>query len=147
MIFDSNKKKLPTIQRDQSEQNLVKKGAYIIKNYEKYNATILASGSEVEIGLEASNRLEKENIKARVVSFPSFELFNKEEQAYQKNILGDKPVFAIEAGIVNGWEKFVSKENFIGMNSFGASAPYKELYKHFKIDAESLISRIKKNLN
>ena len=76
-----------------------------------------------------------------------WELFDKQSKAYKKIILGDKVCFGIEAASFMGWSKYVAEENFIGMNSFGASAPYKELYKHFKIDAESLISKIKKNLN
>ena len=60
--------------------------------------------------------------------------------------MGNKPIFAIEAAIINGWEKFVPTDNFLGMNSFGASGPYKKLYNHFGINSENLIKMIKKNI-
>ena len=60
--------------------------------------------------------------------------------------MGDKPIFAIEAGIINGWEKYVSAENFIGMKSFGASGAFKDLYKHFGITDKKLVEIIKENI-
>ena len=65
---------------------------------------------------------------------------------YQKKILGDLPLFGIEAGIINGWEKYVPTKNFIGMSSYGASGPYKKLYKHFGLNSENLINLIKNNI-
>ena len=93
---------LPTNKRDSFEDNLVKKGAYIIKNYSKYNASIFASGSEVEIALIASIKLQEVDIKLRVISFPSMELFEKQNEKYKKEIIGNKTKFAVEAGVVNG---------------------------------------------
>ena len=85
----------------------------MIINYDDYDATILASGSEVEIACSASNKLNKnDNLNVRVVSIPSFELFDKSESDY-KNILGSKPVFGIEAGVINGWEKYLNSENLL----------------------------------
>ncbi len=138
---------LSTIKRKSYDENLVLKGAYIIKNFQEYYATIFASGSEVEIALEASEKLEKQNINIRVISFPSMELFEIQDEEYKKNIVGDKPCFAVEAGVINGWEKYINSENFIGMNSFGASGPYKEVYKHFGITSEHIIEKIKLNLD
>ncbi len=138
---------LPINQSTFRNENLIKKGAYKIINYEKYDATILASGSEVDIACSASNKLKKNNNKnINVVSLSSFELFEKNNSKYKKEILGDKPIFGIEAGIVNGWEKYVEIENFVGMNSFGESAPYKDLYDHFNITDKNLIDKILKNL-
>ena len=138
---------LPLLKRDNYKENYVKKGAYIIKNYDDYDATIFATGSEVEIACEASDKLKSESINARVISIPSFELFEKQSLNYKKNIIGNKDCFAIEAGVINGWEKFIREENFIGMNSFGASGPYKELYKYFGITANNLAEKIKKNIH
>ena len=76
----------------------------------------------------------------------SFELFENQNQDYKKMIIGNKPCFAIEAGVVNGWEKYVSSDNFLGMTSFGASGPYEDLYNHFGITAEDLIKKIKQNI-
>ncbi len=129
------------------EENFVEKGAYIILNFDKYDATILASGSEVEIACSASKKMKQlKNLNIRVVSIPSFELFEKNENEYKKLILGEKPIFGIEAGVINGWEKYVDIKNFVGMNSFGESGPYKELYNHFNITDENLINIITKNL-
>ena len=125
---------------------MVSKGAYVLKHYSKYDASIFASGSEVEIAIEASNKLEEINIHLRVISFPSMELFEIQNEDYKNKIIGDKPNFAVEAGVVNGWEKYIESENFIGMNSFGASGPYMDVYKHFDITADFIFKKIKENL-
>ena len=138
---------LPLIKRDYYKNNLLENGAYIILNYDKYDATILASGSEVEIACSASNKLKEQNdLNVRVVSIPSFELFENNNDDYKNEIIGDKPVFGIEAGVINGWEKYLNKKNFVGMSTFGESGPYKQLYNHFKITDHNLIELIKKNL-
>ena len=138
---------LQICQKYKREENLVEKGAYIILDFDKYDATILASGSEVEIACSASNKLKKQkDLNVRVVSIPSFELFEKNDEKYRQLIIGDQPVFGIEAGIINGWEKYIYEENFVGMNSFGESGPYKELYDHFKITDQRLIEIITRNL-
>ena len=130
-------------QKNMRSENLVKNGAYIIRNYENYDATILASGSEVEIACSASEKIKRNNnLKVNVVSIPSFELFNKQDAEYKKKILGNKTIFGIEAGVINGWEKYLNSNNFVGMTTFGESGPYKELYNHFKITDENLIETI-----
>jgi len=125
----------------------LKKGAYIIRNFDNYDATILATGSEVEIAQEASKILEKYKLNVRVISIPCFELFDSQSKEYKKQILGSKLCYGIEAGVINGWEKYVDSENFIGMKTFGASGPYKELYKFFGITVDKLVEKINKNLN
>ena len=77
---------------------------------------------------------------------PSWEIFDKQNQEYKNSLLGNKPIFAIEAGVINGWEKYILSENFIGMKSFGASGPYKKLYEHFGITSEELIKLIMKGI-
>ena len=146
-VLALTRQNLPTYKRESYRENLVSKGAYIIKNSAEYDASILASGSEVEIALEASKQLEKSNVNLRVISFPSMELFEAQKQDYKKEIIGNKPCFAVEAGIINGWDKYINRKNFIGMNSFGASGPYKEVYKYFDITSENIIEKIKQNLN
>ena len=86
-------------------------------------------------------------INIRVISIPCFELFDSQSKEYKKQILGSKPCYGIEAGVINGWEKYIDSENFIGMKTFGASGPYKELYKYFGITVDKLVEKIKKNLN
>ena len=133
--------------RSQNNINIVKEGAYPIIDFDKYEATILSTGSEVEIAYETSKKLSEENISVRVISLPSWEIFDQKTTIEKNNILGNKPIFAIEAGVINGWEKYVPKENFIGMKSFGASGPYKELYEYFGITKENLSKLIKKRIN
>ena len=136
---------LPLLRKNK-DINFVKKGGHTIINYKKYDATVLATGSEVEIAYNASLMLSKENINVRVVSLPSWEIFDKQNQEYKNNLLGNKPIFAIEAGVINGWEKYILSENFIGMKSFGASGPYKKLYEHFGITSEELVKLIMKGI-
>jgi transketolase len=138
---------LPTFKRESYDKNMVNKGAYVIKNNSDYHASIFASGSEVEIAVEASNKLEAKNIKLRVISFPSMELFEKQDENYKKEILGEKPLFAVEAGVINGWEKYINFKNFIGMSSFGASGPYKDVYKNFGITSNDICEKIQLHLN
>ena len=145
-ILVLTRQNLPLLRNKNTEKNCVELGAYPIIDFDKYDATVLATGSEVEIAVETSNKLKKENISLRVISFPSWELFSKQTIEYKSQILGNKPIFAIEAAIINGWEKFVPTDNFLGMNSFGASGPYKKLYNHFGINSENLIKMIKKNI-
>ena len=137
---------LPMVEHKNIDVNKVRLGAYPIINFKKYNATILASGSEVEIAIAASKNLSKQKIYVRVISIPSWELFSLQSKKYQQQILGNMPRFAIEAGVANGWEKFVENKNFLGMKSFGASAPYKKLYTYFGITSKNLIKMIKASI-
>jgi len=136
---------LPVLKNNNSI-NVVKNGGYPIIDFSEYVASILATGSEVEIACEASTKLQEEGIKVRVVSFPSWEIFDSKSSDQKEKILGNKMLFAVEAAVVNGWEKYVPKNNFIGMKSFGASAPYKKLYEHFGITSEKLAHLIKERL-
>jgi len=136
---------LPIVRNTNIEKNMVHKGAYIIKNFKNYDATILATGSEVELALNASKLLEKKKIKTRVVSMTCWELFEKQDQNYKKSILGNKKCYGIEAASQMGWSKYLPDKNFIGMSSFGASGPYKDLYNFFGITVEKLVKKIIKN--
>ena len=95
---------------------------------------------------ESSKELQKKGIFVRVLSFPSWELFDKLSDKEKNKILGKKPIFAIEAAIINGWEKYVTNKNFIGMKSFGASGPYKKLYDHFGINSKALTKLIRERI-
>ena len=107
-ILALTRQSLPTFKRESYDKNMVNKGAYVIKNKSDYHASILASGSEVEIAVEASSKLEEKNINLRVISFPSMELFENQDENYKREILGEKPLFAVEAGVINGWEKYIN---------------------------------------
>ena len=137
----------PTFKRKSYDENMVINGAYVIKHNSDYHATIFASGSEVEIAIDASNKLQEKNINLRVISFPSMELFEHQDEQYKKEIIGEKQLFAVEAGVINGWEKYINHKNFIGMNSFGESGPYKDVYKHFGITSDDICKKIQLQLN
>ena len=145
-ILALTRQSLQTNKRDSYHENLVMKGAYLIKNYSEYDASIFASGSEVEIAVEASKKLKELSINLRVISIPSMEIFEMQDEKYKKEIIGNKPSFAVEAGVINGWEKYIDNENFIGMKSFGASGPYHDVYKRFSITADEICNKIKKKL-
>ena len=145
-ILVLTRQNLPLMRSKDIEENTVRLGAYPIFDPDNYHATIFATGSEVEIAVNAAKQLVNENINLRVISFPSWELFSMQSDSYKQKILGNKPRFAIEAGVINGWEKFVPSQNFLGMKSFGASGPYKKLYEYFGITTDNLIKMIKNNI-
>ena len=126
----------------------VKKGAYILKDSEHLDIILIGTGSEVHVCLEAAEILEKEGIKTRVVSMPSWELFFQQDEDYRKSVLPeDIPKIAVEAGSSLGWREIVGeKGDVIGMNSFGASAPGNELMERFGFTAENIVRRAKKLL-
>jgi len=132
--------------RENNEVNIVEEGGYAIVDFEDYDATIISTGSELEIAYESSKLLLDKGIKVRIVSLPSWEIFDKKSEENKNRILGIKPLFAIEAGVVNGWEKYIPNNNFIGMKSFGASGPYKKLYDHFNITSNAMINLIKNRI-
>ncbi len=134
---------VPPVRLEQEEENLCAFGGYVLAEADgPRDVTILATGSEVQIALEARERLAAEGIRAAVVSLPCFELFARQDPAWKSRVLGSAPRVAVEAGVPFGWTRFVaSEEDVIGMRSFGASAPYKELYAHFGITAEAVAAR------
>ena len=127
------------------DDNLSARGAYVIAGGEKYDATIIATGSEVEIAMEARQLLKQDGVKARVVSAPSFELFQMQSEEYRVEVLGKKPRIGVEAAISQGWGQMLRrKDKFIGMSSFGGSAPAVDLYKHFGITAKAIAREVKR---
>ncbi len=139
---------LPTVRRDTSE-NLTARGMYVLREADgARDVTILATGSEVEIALEAARKLAEQGVSAAVVSAPCFELFDQQDAAYRASVLGSAPRVAVEAGVVTGWEKYLGDNSaFIGMSSFGASAPIGALYAHFGITADATAAAAKALLN
>ncbi len=140
---------LVAVRTVEEEENLCASGAYELISSADAQVTVFASGSEVEIAVDAANQLEEKGIATRVVSVPSFELFEDQTSEYQAAIIGNTPVkIAIEAGIRQGWDRFIGNDGaFIGMTGFGASGPYKELYKHFGITAEAIVSAAEAKLS
>jgi transketolase len=141
---------LPTLRTAHSMKNLCAQGAYVLAEAEgKRRAILLATGSEVEIAMAAKALLEAEGIGARVVSMPSWELFAAQPEAYRKKVLPRGPVrVGVEAAVRLGWDRWLCgeggdfrKADFVGMEGFGASGPYKALYEKFGITAAAVAER------
>ena len=128
-----------------SNGNLSKRGAYVLTGApDKRDVTLIATGSEVGLALEAQAALAKDGVRAAVVSMPSFELFRAQDQAYRDGVLGPSPRIAIEAGVASGWHEWLRPgDTFIGMSGFGASAPAPELYQQFGITTAAIIAAAK----
>jgi transketolase len=124
------------------DKNLCAQGAYELISASDAKVSIFASGSEVEIAIKAQQQLAAKGIPTRVVSVPCFELFFEQDADYQEAIIGNSAVnIGVEAGIRQGWDALIgSTGTFIGMKSFGASGPAKDLYKHFGITAEAVVA-------
>ncbi|MCG6859640.1 MAG: transketolase [Salaquimonas sp.] len=132
---------LPMLSEKHSPANLSARGAYVLRETKgARDVTLIATGSEVEIAVTASDKLLAEHgIKAAVVSMPSWEKFEAQDEAYQEGVLGSVPRIAIEAAARMGWDRWIGPNGrFVGMTGFGASAPAGDLYKHFGITAEAV---------
>ena len=133
---------LPAIRTVDTGENLTAKGGYVAAEAEggALQVCILATGSEVEIALEARAALQAGGIPTQVVSMPCWELFDEQPAAYRERVLGPGAVrIAVEAAIGHGWERYLGARGaFIGMTGFGASAPFDQLYKHFGITADAV---------
>ena len=147
-ILALSRQTLPLLRQD-TKLNLSARGAYIIAGDEqKRKATLIATGSEVSLAVEAHRRLKAEGIETVVVSMPCAELFDKQDIAYQEQILGTAPRIAVEAASKFGWEKYVGLSgDIIGMDGFGASAPAADLYQYFGITVDEVVDAVKDVLN
>ena len=135
--------------RTDGSTNLSAKGAYELLGADgEAKVTIFATGTEVAIAMAARKALQAAGTPTRLVSVPCFELFERQDAAYQAVVLGEAPVrIAIEAGVRQGWDRFIGEHGaFVGMSSFGASAPYERLYKEFGITAEAVVAAAKTRL-
>ncbi len=141
---------LPQVRRTASDANLSAAGAYELSPAEgEVHASIFASGSEVSIAIEAQALLRDKGVSARVVSVPSLELFLEQSEDHRRHVIGAAPVkVAVEAAVRFGWDAVIGPDGiFVGMSGFGASAPYKELYRHFGITAEAVAERVLRTHN
>jgi transketolase len=133
--------------RDAAQIANIRKGAYVLSEAAggKPQAVIIATGSEVSLAMEAQKALAAEGVNVRVVSMPSTNVFDKQDQSYKDSVLpkGIKRV-AVEAGVTDGWHKYVGLEGaVVGINSFGESAPAPELFKHFGFTTENVVKAVK----
>ena len=134
-----SRQNLPVMQDNVDAQ----KGAYILLNANNPDFIFMATGSEVYLAIEAAKELQKKNIAVRVVSMPCWEIFDKQPLTYRESVIPTTKIknrIAIEAGIRQGWDKYLGANGkFIGMQDFGASAPAKDLFKHYKITVAEII--------
>ena len=151
-VLALSRQNLPTVRLEHKTKNLSAMGGYVLADADgKRQAILMASGSEVEIALAARDLLQAEGIGTRVVSMPCMELFAKQDASYRKRVLPGGPVrVAVEAGVRMGWDQWLlgergreAKADFVGMDSFGASAPAGELYEHFGITAQATAAKVK----
>ncbi|RVA90176.1 transketolase, partial [Mesorhizobium sp. M7A.F.Ca.CA.004.01.1.1] len=136
-----SRQNLPMLRRSHSDENRSCQGAYILREPAKHRAvTLIATGSEVEIAVAAAERLETEHgAAAAVVSMPCWELFEEQDSATRKAVLGSAPRVAVEAAARLGWDRWIGETGaFVGMTGFGASAPAPDLYRHFNITSEAV---------
>ncbi|HEY2753828.1 transketolase [Phenylobacterium sp.] len=144
-----SRQKVPPVRTVVAGENLSARGAYQLAGA-GYPAqvTIFASGSEVGVAMAARDLLESQSIGTRVVSTPCWELFDAQPEDYRAAVIGQTDVrVAVEAGVRTGWERFIGEDGvFVGMESFGASAPFEVLYKHFGITAEAVAAAAKGKL-
>ncbi|WOR14187.1 transketolase [Hyphomonas sp. FCG-A18] len=142
------RQKIKSARTSHTDENLSARGGYVIGGGRDAKAVIIATGSEVEIAMEAHTILTEKGIPTRVVSMPCMELFEQQDEAYQMETLGGSlPKVAVEAGVRFGWDRWIGFDGgFVGMDSFGASAPYKELYKKFGITADAVVAEVEKRV-
>jgi transketolase len=148
-VLALTRQNLPQLRLGHDEANRCAAGAYEIVPAEKRaQVSLFATGSEVSIAVEARKFLRERGIAARVVSVPCFELFLALPDAERHAVIGDAPVkVAVEAAVRQGWDAIIGSDGaFVGMSTFGASAPYKELYKHFGITPEAVAEAALKKL-
>jgi transketolase len=149
-ILALTRQAVPNLRTAHTEENLCARGAYVLTETagRTRDATLLASGSEVGIAMEARALLAEDGIAAAVVSMPCWELFAAQPAAYREAVLGSAPRVAVEAAVGFGWERWLGdKGAFVGMDSFGASAPAAQLYEHFGITPANVAAAARKLVN
>ncbi|MCI4664604.1 MAG: transketolase [Neomegalonema sp.] len=134
----------PAVRMAHVAENLVSRGAYVVQEAPgRRDATLLATGTEVKLALEAADRLAARGLKVAVVSMPCWELFERQSAAYRAETLGAAPRVGVEAAARFGWDRWLGERGaFVGMSGFGASAPAAELFAHFGITADAVVERV-----
>jgi transketolase len=129
---------LPLLRGADDDGNLSARGAYVMREADgARDVTLLATGSEVGLAVDAADVLARDGIRAAVVSMPCWELFRAQPTEYRESVLGAAPRVGVEAAAVLGWHEWLGASGrFVGMDGFGASAPAGDLFKHFGITAE-----------
>jgi len=148
-VIALSRQKVPYINPKNSKENKCEKGAYEVNiTSHESNVTLVASGTEVELALKVQKKLKENNIHSKVVSMPCMELFDKQPKDFCNNIIEENSlVVTLEAGSVMSWQKYIKNKGMnIGIDQFGESAPYKEVYDHFGLSEEKVTNFIQKKL-
>ena len=149
-VLSLTRQNLNPVRKTYPNKNLCSLGAYeVLRTNKKINLTILASGSEVNLALEVSHKLAKDKIYSKVISMPCMELFELQSKSYKNKILEEtKFKISIEAGSSDCWKKYVGDNGIaFGIDEFGKSAPYKDIYKYFGLESTNIKNITKKLLN
>jgi transketolase len=141
---------LDPVRTDGTEENRSSLGAYVLKEAEggTRRATILATGSEVSIALKARETLQAEGIPTAVVSMPCWELFEQQDEAYRRGVIGRGTArVAVEAAVRQGWERYIGEDGgFVGMSGFGASGSVPDLYELYGITHQRVADEVRSRL-
>ena len=144
-----SRQKINPLRKEYSKINKCSKGAYeIMRTGEDIKVILLSSGSETSLACEVSHKLATENIYSKVISMPCQELFDKQDEIYKKEIFsGTELLVSIEASETGFWKKYTGSNGMnFGINDFGKSAPYKDIYDHFKLNVMDITKAIKKRI-
>lgn len=143
LIF--SRQNLPFVPRSAAQIAAIRQGGYVVKDAEGAQAVLIATGSELELALNAQAQLAEQGIAVRVVSMPSTNVFDRQEAAYRAAVLPKGlPRVAIEAGVSDGWYKYVGLEGaVVGLDHFGESAPAKKLFEAFGFTVENVVRTVK----
>jgi len=137
------------ISRTEDQLSLINKGGYLIDESDNSDITLIASGSEVQLIIDAAKELKNHSISANVVSMPSLDIFLQQSEEFQSSIINpDKPILVVECSHPNSWYRILNrKDKVIGIESFGESAPGSELLEHFGFNTENVVNSAKSLLN
>ena len=148
-VIALSRQKVSYINPNNSKENKCENGAYTVNlTSHESNVTLIASGTEVELAIKVQEKLKESNVHSKVVSMPCMELFDKQPEDYKKDIIEENSlVVTLEAGSITHWRKYVNNKGFnLGIDQFGESAPYKEVYDNFNLNEDKIASLIQKKL-
>ena len=148
-VIALSRQKVPYINPDNSKKNKCENGAYVVSiTSHDSSVTLVASGTEVELALKVQDKLKENNIHSKVVSMPCMELFDKQSEKYKEDLLDhDSLVVTLEAGSITSWQKYIKNKGLnLGIDQFGESAPYKEVYDHFNLTEDKITNFIQKKI-
>jgi transketolase len=143
-VLALSRQNLPTV-RSSSVHNLCAQGGYVLQENTEAQLTLIATGSEVSLALETATLLAREDVSSRVVSMPCTRLFDLQSENYRESVLGKVPRISIEAGITDGWRKYVGDKGLsIGLATFGLSAPGPDVFAYFGFTPAAIVEHLKK---